>query len=155
MHQELSMLEQWLKWNYLQKRERSDLWKNFYSTSFSYGQKCILFNCKNTVMWHECAVLDRLRCFQTALYNISKCLVSVYWKKVPAVIWYNTHCHWALQIKGMRPAALIKEHPSYINEPEHAKTNKMTRAPSEDSDSLCIHTIWSAFSLFAWRNLGP
>ena len=50
----------------------------------------------------------RQQCFQTALLNISMCLVSVYF------IWYNAHCHRALTVKVMRPTALIKEHPSYL-----------------------------------------
>ena len=39
-------------------------------------------------------------------------------------------------------------------EPLHDKTNKMTCAPSEDSDQLGICSVWSEFSLSARRNPG-
>ena len=47
----------------ISKAEKVKIFRNFYSTSFIYGQKCILFNCKIkqpkiTVKWYEYAVLD-------------------------------------------------------------------------------------------------
>ena len=40
------------------------------------------------------------------------------------------------------------------NEPSHDKTNKMARAPSEDSDQPGYHPVWSESSLSAWGKLG-
>ena len=42
-----------------------------------------------------------------------------------------------------------------VNKPSHDKINKMTCAPSEDSISLCVPTVWSESSLSAWQYLGP
>ena len=45
----------------------------------------------------------------------------------------------------------FREHFSCLSiktyEPPHNKTNKMTCAPSEDSDQSGIHPVWSVFSV--------
>ena len=39
-------------------------------------------------------------------------------------------------------------------EPPHAKTNKMTCAPSKDADQPDHPPVWSESSLSVWRNVG-
>ena len=47
---------------------------------------------------------------------------------------------------------LLRDEPPH--EPPHDKTNKMTCAPSEDSDQMGIRPVWTESSLFEWRNIG-
>ena len=43
---------------------------------------------------------------------------------------------------------------SFINEPRHDKTNKMSVRPAKTQISLGIRPVWSESSLSAWRKLG-
>ena len=43
---------------------------------------------------------------------------------------------------------------SYINEPRHDKTNKISVRPAKTQISLDIRPVWSVSSLSTWRNLG-
>ena len=43
---------------------------------------------------------------------------------------------------------------SFVFEPRHDKTNKMSVRPAKTQNSLGIHPVWSESSLLAWRKLG-